>query len=334
MNNPQKICAICGLDCSTVTRYQSPDGRYFCQPCYEGLLQPAATDPLPSAPPPPPSLHIAPKPTAPAVSVPAGRARSSPPGRSPTPSSFRSPVLIGGGVILAFVLMLIMGRFVPAMGILYLAGCLLFALGLGIAVLVSAFRTSLVQGLLTFFVPFYALYYVFGVSRNKLLMVLTPVPLILAVGMLLLPAGGEPLGITSESTRSQAGSTNEKLPMSPAIGAVSDQDLSRRVVAGYSVAVTPRGNMSAFSRLSGGRQLTTSVGGRRITFQSDKSLAMEQWNVGDQQIMIVNDELFVNHRGYGALKPGDEILVNHGVVFVGSRPATEKTGTVHLSISR
>jgi hypothetical protein len=64
----------------------------------------------------------------------------------------------------------------------------IFVIGLGIAVVVSAFRTSLVQGLLTFFVPFYALYYVYGVSKNPAFMALVPASVVAWLGMFLMLA--------------------------------------------------------------------------------------------------------------------------------------------------
>ncbi len=50
--------------------------------------------------------------------------------------------------------------------------------------------------------------------------------------------------------------------------------------------------------------------------------------------MIMNDELFVNYRGYGPLSPGAEILVNRGSVFIGGKPAVERTGAVRMSTSQ
>ena len=49
--------------------------------------------------------------------------------------------------------------------------------------------------------------------------------------------------------------------------------------------------------------------------------------------MIVNNELFVDFRSYGALDPGAAVQVNNGAVLVGGKPATEKPGTVQISMS-
>ena len=73
--------------------------------------------------------------------------------------------------------------------------------------------------------------------------------------------------------------------------------------------------------------------GRTITFQATKPMNVESWTVDNQSVMIINDELFVNYRGYGPLKPGDEIMVSNGSVSVGGQPAVEHIGTVRITSS-
>lgn len=34
-----KICAICGIDVSSLTRTRDPQGRYYCQPCWDDALR-------------------------------------------------------------------------------------------------------------------------------------------------------------------------------------------------------------------------------------------------------------------------------------------------------
>lgn len=336
MSNPQKICVVCGQDCSTITRYQSPDGGYYCHPCYERLLQQAqqaAPASVAGTPPPPPGLRVAS--SAPAPAAPAVRSRPGPrpPARSVPRASFPLPLAVGGGVLLVFVLLLILTRFVPIIALAYLAGAILFAFGVGVAVLVSAFRTSLSQGFLTFFVPFYALYYVFGVSKSRLLMTLTPLCLVLGFGFFLLPGGDASFEFASEPTTNQSTAAGEGSSTPQTAPELSEGQASKRMVAGHSVTIAPRAYLSSYSKLSAGKQLTVKSDGKRITLRSDQPLHAEQWEVGNQNVMIVNNELIVNYRNYGTLDPGAEVLVNQGKVFVGGKPATEQAGAVQISVS-
>lgn len=333
MSNPQKICVICGLDCSAITRYQSPDGRYYCQPCYEKLMQQAAATAAPPAPPPQPALRIAPAAAAPAKTAAVAQPGVRPPGRTRPGSPLQLPLAVGGGLLLVFVLLLILARIAPVAALGYLAGMALLALGLGLAVLVSAFRTSLVQGLLTFFVPFYALYYIFGVSRSRLLMTLTPLCLALGFGVFLLPGGEVESGFDSGPTADQPATAGVGSSTPRTAPELSDGEVSKRIVAGHSVAIAPRANVSSFGKMSGGRQIVIRSDGKRIELRCDQPLRLEQWEVGTQNVMIVNNELLVDYRNYGALDPGAEILVNNGAVFVGGKPAAEHPGAVRILIS-
>jgi hypothetical protein len=187
MNKP---CYTCGTDCSTVKRYQDPAGRYFCHPCYERL----------STQPPPRSTkavsQVAAAPAAHRVATQAPAARSARPAlpafeperQRSSGSLAERPWALAGAVLAPFAAILLLCRFAPALSLLYTAGMFIFVIGLGIAVVVSAFRTSLVQGLLTFFVPFYALYYVYGVSKNPAFMALVPASVVAWLGMFLMLA--------------------------------------------------------------------------------------------------------------------------------------------------
>jgi hypothetical protein len=103
-----------------------------------------------------------------------------------------------------FLILLLLAWVNAGFGLAYVGGFVLFGLVLMMAILVSAFRTSLLQGLLTLFVPFYFLVYVYGLSKDPRLKVLTPLPLLLLIGTLFLP-GGEIVRETTSGGR--AGST-------------------------------------------------------------------------------------------------------------------------------
>lgn len=248
--------------------------------------------------------------------------------------SFKSPLAVAGGVLLVFVLLLVAANVAPAASLAYVGAYGLLALGLGVAVLVSAFRTSLVQGLLTFFVPFYALYYVFGVSRNKMLMLLTPLCAVLSFGIFLLPGGITEVEISSDSTGTQTTAVGETPSATALPAGLSEQEVRRRDLAGYSVAVAPRANTSSYNKFSVGRSFSvTKPGGRKITLRGNGPMKVERWSVGDQEVMVVNNELIVNYRNYGPLNPGAEVLVNRGAVFIDGKPAAERPGSIQINVS-
>jgi hypothetical protein len=238
-------------------------------------------------------------------------------------------MIIAGGVLFIFALILIGARFVPILGLGYFIAYGMLLVGLGIAVIVSAFRTNLVQGLLTFFVPLYALYYVYGISRNRVFMGLTPLALFLWAGMFLLPmekAGFE----TTPHSSGQSETLRQELGAAQPVSGSASTDRSERVVAGYAVTVSPRSPTSSYGSASGGNRIAMPSDGKTLVFEAQKPLRIEEWRVGDHRILIANNELFVNERSYGALSPGAQILVDHGTVFIGGHRAAEAAGTVRI----
>jgi hypothetical protein len=305
----QKICHRCGVDCSTITRYQDPSGRYYCHPCFQKL-------PIGNA----PSAAAEPaQRSAPAVSIQHGAAGyRGPRNRTASASWTDHTMLLLGATLGPFALFAAISRIAPAVGYgLYMITLLALVLALAIAVLVSAFRVSTVQGLLTLLVPFYSLYYVFGVSKSRTLMTLLPATVAAWMGAFIM------IAILPSQTGSMEG---------PSSQLVLTDDASERTVGGYSVTVFPAGNSSSFGRIAGGHRLHTMSGGKRISVESNRPINLEQWQVGSWHIMVVNDELIVNFNNYGVLKQGDKVQVREGAVLINGKPARQKQGSVRVTV--
>lgn len=82
---------------------------------------------------------------------------------------FVSPGVIGGGIMAVFGIMLFIGRTVEPVAIALILSHSLFAIAITLTALFFAFRESIVQGLLTLFLPFYILWFVYGVHDGPYL---------------------------------------------------------------------------------------------------------------------------------------------------------------------
>lgn len=114
---------------------------------------------------------------------------------------FVSPGVIGGGVMAVFGIMLFIGRTVEPVAIALILSHSLFAIAITLAVLFFAFRESIVHGLLTLFLPFYVLWFVFAVHDGPYLKWLYGAMLVgaMCVGALAVMIGAD--AISSEILR-------------------------------------------------------------------------------------------------------------------------------------
>lgn len=196
----RKICVVCQNDCSDVPRVKDDEGNYYCRPCYEQQVSKEKFRmqlPAESA----PSVGgrtsgktagatlSKPQPRTPSVAAvssasPRRRTGSEGSGGESFFQNSKGHVTVGAGAIL---LLIVLSHLNQAFGLIYFFVAVGLLFGVGIATLVCAFKTSIVQGLLTFFVPFYFLYFVFGVSDSAKLKTFMIVNIIGWLGIFFLP---------------------------------------------------------------------------------------------------------------------------------------------------
>ena len=82
---------------------------------------------------------------------------------------FISPGVVGGGAMATFGILFFLGRSVEPAAMAFFLISSIFALAVTLGILFYAFRESLGQGVLTLFVPFYALWFVYGVHNGPYL---------------------------------------------------------------------------------------------------------------------------------------------------------------------
>ena len=204
-----KICAICHEDCSSRARTKDRAGRYYCQECFDAAMKKkAARKKAVAAPPPPPAddgLGLLEDFAAAASSAPGVELAD--PG---APVAAAQPMFVhGGGVArpaganrevsggvpefikqpwFAFVApTLILGvlywvaRGSPDTAVIFLLPQFLFSLVAGVLVLIQAFRTGIVAGILTFCLFPYTIYFAFAVNDNPHIKALFGVSLISSI---------------------------------------------------------------------------------------------------------------------------------------------------------
>lgn len=80
---------------------------------------------------------------------------------------FITPVVAGIGLMVVFALLFFAGRTADPAALTLFALTGVLGLGVWIVVLIGAFQTSIGQGLLTFFVPLYIVWFVYGVQHSS-----------------------------------------------------------------------------------------------------------------------------------------------------------------------
>lgn len=204
---PSKICGICGEDCAGRPRTKDPQGRYFCQSCYDEALErkrqgvaPPAKHPLPNvgatvidpgvsndelfadAIEAPPVETMSPCPSC-GAGLPVGAALCVSCGYSPqtggkfstkkmkAPREKRSigisPGMVGLGAFVLTIIGFALCFVSPIMALLLLVGASLTYSIMSIVVLIFAFMESILDGILTLFIPFYIFYFVLAKLENE-----------------------------------------------------------------------------------------------------------------------------------------------------------------------
>ncbi len=77
--------------------------------------------------------------------------------------------------------------------------------------------------------------------------------------------------IASSRDNPTATSTSSGMRMRTTGSSPSADDVRKRMVAGYSVTIMPRGNVDLYSKVPGQRQFSVNRDGKTITFRSDKN---------------------------------------------------------------
>ncbi len=326
MPSVSKICAVCGTDCSSQTRYKDPSGNYYCESCYLKLQaqpekQAAPAQGLHLHSEPSPAAAVSPFPTQPAVAPRLGR-RTSRPSLGGSESHGALAVLL----VAPFAVLLVLAHFHGVFGMIYTGGAILFGVIVGIFVLVAAFQVSSLQGLLSVFVPLYAVYFVYGILEDRRLKAIATASLLSAAGLFLVPLI-TPATETSPLKASEAGAGTREAARKRT-GPAAEKN-----IAGHSVSIRPANGVRMTHNFRGGKQMTFSSNGVRRTFTANEPLVGAEFSVGTSCVMIVNEELIVNNETYGPLTPGDAIEVEDGTVFVNGKAIRPRAGKVRLVVN-
>ncbi|MCH8251555.1 MAG: hypothetical protein IID36_03780 [Planctomycetes bacterium] len=204
-----KICAICHEDCSSRARTKDRAGRYYCQECFDAAMKKkAARKKAVAAPPPPPAddglglledfaaaassapgVELA-DPDAPVaaaqpmhahgggVARPAGANREVSGG---VPEFIKQPWFAFVAPTLILGVLYLVARGSPDTAVIFLLPQFLFSLVAGVLVLIQAFRTGIVAGILTFCLFPYTIYFAFAVNDNPHIKALFGVSLISSI---------------------------------------------------------------------------------------------------------------------------------------------------------
>lgn len=208
-----KICAICHEDCSSRARTKDRAGRYYCQECFDAAMKKkAARKKAVAAPPPPPAddglglledfaaaassapaLELADGDAAVAAPVAAAEpmhahgggaarpARAKREASAGMPEFIKQPWFAFVAPALILGVLYLVARGSPDTAVIFLLPQFLFSLVAGVLVLIQAFRTGIVAGILTFCLFPYTIYFAFAVNDNPHIKALFGVSLISSI---------------------------------------------------------------------------------------------------------------------------------------------------------
>jgi hypothetical protein len=173
-----KICVICQCNCAGKPRTKDPKGRYYCQPCYDeaqqavNRVEKTVSESVPCQSCGVPMDAQAIICMACGYNVQTGQSVVVNQQESPEHSGrvqLEKPVIISLAILGIFVILAGLAFVEPLFALIHLIGVVVLGVSVMVRCLIVAFTTSLLQGFLSLLVPFYYIWFIYGVSKNSLL---------------------------------------------------------------------------------------------------------------------------------------------------------------------